>query len=201
MKKMKNIFTRYGSGAHEATIKKAGIILAVLIFAGAFVIAFPREKGEETDAPARQAWETREEKTEASLGEDFTLYRNDTYGFSLEYPKELSVEVFYDEKGETILFQKPNESVGFQIFITPFEEEEEVLTSSRILRDLKSAVIDDPKEVIIGGNTRALVFWSNDPSIGRTREVWFIKGGYLYEITTYARLDGWLARILSTLSF
>jgi hypothetical protein len=37
--------------------------------------------------------------------------------------------------------------------------------------------------------------------MGDTREVWFIKGGFLYEVTTYKQLDTWLAQILQTWQF
>ena len=36
---------------------------------------------------------------------------------------------------------------------------------------------------------------------GDTREVWFIHGGYLYEVTTYKELDIWLAGIMRTWKF
>ena len=33
------------------------------------------------------------------------------------------------------------------------------------------------------------------------REVWFIHGGYLYEVTTYKELDTWLGSIMQTWKF
>jgi len=142
-----------------------------------------------------------EEKNAPTLGVDYDIYENIDYGFSIEHPVELETEVVYEDNGQTILFQKPNEQIGFQIFITEFDGKEEVLTSSRILEDLESAVIDNPQEVTIGDDIRALIFWSSASGIGKTREVWFIHNGFLYEITTYARLDSWLAQILSTMKF
>jgi hypothetical protein len=37
--------------------------------------------------------------------------------------------------------------------------------------------------------------------MGDTREVWFIHGGFLYEVTTYKQLDSWLAPIMQTWQF
>ena len=44
-------------------------------------------------------------------------------------------------------------------------------------------------------------FFSEDVIGNKTREVWFIKDGFLYEISTRAELDTWLAQILSTWRF
>jgi hypothetical protein len=35
----------------------------------------------------------------------------------------------------------------------------------------------------------SIEFLSNAPRLNDTREVWFIHGGFLYEITTYKELD------------
>jgi hypothetical protein len=37
--------------------------------------------------------------------------------------------------------------------------------------------------------------------MGDAREVWFIKSGYLFEVTTYKPLDSWLSQILQTWKF
>jgi hypothetical protein len=42
------------------------------------------------------------------------------------------------------------------------------------------------------------MFFSQNPVMGETREVWFIKDGYLYEVTTYRELDSWLSQIMAT---
>lgn len=135
-----------------------------------------------------------------STDESTLHYTHPQYGFSLDFPKELEISR-YDEGGnsETIVFQKPNEQVGFQIFVTPYFEAE--ITTERLQKDVRSGAIEEPTEVIIGGGQRALVFWGNDPIVGRLREVWFIHDKYLYEVTAYAELDSWLAEILETWKF
>ncbi len=133
-------------------------------------------------------------------GANAKTFTHSKIGFSLEYPSELSVVEFDEGQGaRTILFQKPGKQFGFQIFAVPYEGD--TITPERIAKDIPSRVLKDPVEVILGGNTRASVFWSESPTIGETREVWFIRNGYLFEVTTYAELDTWLADILSTLEF
>jgi len=48
---------------------------------------------------------------------------------------------------------------------------------------------------------QAVRFHGQDAQIGDTYEVWFIKGGLLYEITTYKQREPWLNEILSTWRF
>ena len=70
-----------------------------------------------------------------------------------------------------------------------------------IAEDLPGIRIEEPQEAIIGDSVRALIFFISDVQIGRTREAWFIKNGYLYQITTFAKNDSLLAKVLSTLEF
>lgn len=127
-------------------------------------------------------------------------YTNDTLGFTLSYPKELSTKE-YDEGGGalTIVFEGSGEQNGFQMFVVPYTGD--TITETRIKQDLGGASIEEPVEIILPGNTKATMFWSTSPAIGRSREVWFIKNGYLFEVTTYAAKDTWLAGILNTLTF
>ena len=126
------------------------------------------------------------------------VYQSKDYGFSLEYPADLNTSEFYDNPdGDIIVFQ--NGSTGFQIFITSYDGG--LITRDTILKDLPSTTVEDPKEVIIGDGIRALIFWSDSPKIGKTREVWFTRDGYLYEVSTYARLDTWLANIMKSWKF
>jgi hypothetical protein len=37
--------------------------------------------------------------------------------------------------------------------------------------------------------------------LGDTREIWFIRGGFLYEVATYKDQEAWLSEIMSTWKF
>jgi len=37
--------------------------------------------------------------------------------------------------------------------------------------------------------------------LGDTAEIWFVSGGYLYEVTTLKPLAGWLSQIMGTWQF
>lgn len=136
----------------------------------------------------------------SSLSDDELRYTHPRYGFSVVFPKELAVARYpQGNASETVVFQKPGAQEGFQVFITPHVGNE--ITEERLSKDVKGGVIEAPTEVVIGGGQRALIFWSEDSAVGRLREVWFIHDGFLYEVTTYAELDDWLANILNTWRF
>lgn len=137
--------------------------------------------------------------TVESVDAQTATYQHPTYGFSLTYPSELIVQEFDEVGGETIVFQKPQEQKGFQLYITPYADT--TISESRIKNDIPSGIIREPTEVLLAGDIRGLLFWSEVPVIGESRELWFVHDGYLYQVTTYAPLDAWLADIMSTFRF
>lgn len=66
--------------------------------------------------------------------------------------------------------------------------------------DNPSGVRNDLHDVRIAGATGAS-FYSTDPNLGDTAEVWFVHGGWLYEVTTLKSLDTWLSEIMGTWQF
>ena len=169
----------------------AGAMLGGLVVYGVFV---PKQNGQES---GKEATERLREASVAGVGQ--AVYRNDKRSFSLGYPKELSVQEIDEGYGsETVLFTKPGQQTGFQLFITPYNDT--VITEERIRTDVQGPTTDF-LEVVIGENIRAARFKSTTPSIGEATEVWFIRSGYLYEFTTYAAEDEVLAKVLSTLRF
>jgi hypothetical protein len=123
----------------------------------------------------------------AKLPEGYAPYRSARYGFALGYPEVLSVRE-YDEGG----------GAGFQIFIVPYAEEQ--VSEARFLKDEPSGVREQAVFGLIDGAT-ASAFYGRDLRLGDTYEVWFVHGGYLYEVTTLKPLDGWLQGIMQTWTF
>lgn len=140
------------------------------------------------------------------IGELSKTYTHEDPIFSFRHPESFSVSAFGDEAGETVLVQAAPEmlkslnssALGFQIYITPFDEEGPI-TAERILKDIPDMVIDQPKEIEIAG-VRMFAFLSGDPS-SRTREVWFVRGPHLYQLTAYPEFDVGLSQIMSTFTF
>ncbi len=106
----------------------------------------------------------------------------------------------FDEGGgaTTITFQNNKEVRGFQIFIVPYGAPQ--VTEERFRKDVPSGIRKQPTDLIIDGAV-ASMFFSNNIAFGDTREVWFIKNNFLYEVTTLKSLDDWLLQILQTWKF
>ncbi len=137
-------------------------------------------------------------KTEVATTE-MRSYKNSTHHFSLLYPKNLSVRE-YDEGGGslTVTFTDTATGESFQIYVTPYSQKQ--ITKDQFLTDEPSGVYEKPTDVLVDG-TRATMFYSKNAIMGDVREVWFIRGGYLYEVTTYKELDEWLGHIMQTWKF
>ena len=130
---------------------------------------------------------------------DFRIYKNLLLRFSIIFPKNLRIKEYDDgTSASTITFDDPTSGHGFQIFVVPYQHDQ--ITPEQFKRDIPSGVMKEPVDVIIDG-VRGTVFYSQDPVIGETREVWFIHRGFLYEITTPKDLDRWVADIMKTWRF
>lgn len=130
---------------------------------------------------------------------DSRRYENKTFHFSLVYPQELLVEEDTEMWGAlTVTFQDPATNDGFEIYVTPYAQTR--VTQERFTQDEPSGTLVQPTDVIID-NVRATMFFGSNSYMGDTREVWFIKDGFLYEVATYKELDSWLSQIMQTWKF
>jgi hypothetical protein len=123
-------------------------------------------------------------------------YSNPQFHFALDYPSNLQLHR-YDEQGGgfTAAFQDPTTNEGFEVYVTPYGGAH--ITKQEFTLDEPSGVFNLPTNVMIDG-TQATMFYGSNAIMGDTREVWFIHGGLLYEVTTYKQLDTWLAQIMQT---
>jgi hypothetical protein len=126
-------------------------------------------------------------------------YRNEQYRFALFYPQELAVKTYDEGNGaSTVTISNSDESQSFQIFIVPYDKTQ--VDQARFKMDEPSGVLGQPTNVVVGG-AQAVMFFGNNAIMGDTREVWFVRGGYLFEVTTYKDLDAWLSQIMATWEF
>jgi len=126
-------------------------------------------------------------------------FENEQYGFALYVPPNLNL-VPYDEGSgaRTFSFEDTASGDGFQIFVVPYFED--TISQERFLQDAPSGVRNDVTEITVDGIS-ANAFISEHMLMGETREVWFIKDDYLYEVTSYKKLDTWLMEIMNTWRF
>lgn len=126
-------------------------------------------------------------------------YHNLHYHFSIFYPSALPlVEYLEDSGGYTISFQGKSGQAGFQIYIVPYAESQ--ISEKQFKLDEPSGVRTGEAATTVDGAT-AVKFHSVSFGMGDTYEVWFIKNGFLYEVTTYKSLESDLDQILKTWKF
>ena len=126
-------------------------------------------------------------------------YHNTTYHFSLFYPDHLSVNERLEGEGAiTITFQNIQGGQGFQIFIIPYSKSQ--VDEERFKKDIPSGTRTDLVDVEVDGAVGAS-FYSMDSFLGETKEIWFVKNNFLYEVTTLKSLDNWLSQIIQTWEF
>lgn len=130
------------------------------------------------------------------------IFTNQNPNFSFSYPAGFSVTRLNDPvAGENIVFQNAGRDVGFQIHFEPYDEDADTtITVDRLARDLPEMKVKDAREVWIGNGAaaRGLSWIAEDTG---TREVWFIFGGTLYQISAPLKSDAFLWESLSTWIF
>lgn len=126
-------------------------------------------------------------------------YRDTTYRFSLFYPKDLSVSKKDNGGGSTTLvLQDPEQGIGLQIFVVPYGFP--TITDEQFKKDDLSGVRTNTQEITIDG-VKAVSFFSQSALLGDTAEIWFIKDGYLFEITAPKTLAEWLSGVMASWEF
>jgi len=117
----------------------------------------------------------------------------------LYYPDDLTVSAKPGEDGSmVVLFLDQTTAQGFDIFIAPYDQPK--ITQATFLMDEPSGVMNDPQNITIDG-ALATEFLSTNSVMGASREIWFLHGGFLYEVTSPQSLDSWLLQIMETWQF
>lgn len=172
-------------------------VLAVLGVGAAFLFSKPLPQVVTTAQTT--ATTTEQGQSARTTPEGMSEYRSAAYRFSLFYPQELMVKEHSEGNGAaTITFQNVEKGEGFQIFITPYNEPQ--VSEERFKQDEPSGVRESLTNIVVDGATGA-AFYSANTLLGATREVWFVRGGFLYEVTTLKPLDTWLSTIIQTWKF
>lgn len=130
------------------------------------------------------------------------MYQNNQFGFEFQYPGNFNVGSFSERGGQTIVIQNADERAGFQIHITPLDEDID-MSPERIRTDIPALEIRDPQPVQLGADaSKGLAFLSDNEAFGgNSREVWFAFNGQLYQISTYASLDPLIKQVLNSWTF
>lgn len=173
--------------------KTIAAVAAVLVLAA--FIWWRHERSQSQPAPFQISAQDGSSSKSSSQNE----YVNDKYHFSFSDPSDLKVNEYDEGQGAvTLTFENDQTLNGFQIFIVPYQGDK--VTDQRFHMDVPSGVRRDLINIKVDG-AAAAAFVSEDVSLGETREVWIIHGGYLYELTTPRATEYLLEEILGTWKF
>lgn len=179
-----------------------GIIAIVLLVLGGYfglplVTKSSAPHANATERPAPEA-AALVKKTRAAP-EGMKEYRNEQYQFSILVPDSVVVVERNEGQGAiSVTLEDRAAEVGFQIFVVPFLEQQ--ISEERFRMDIPTGIRRETKDIAIDGAVGAS-FYSVHELLGETSEVWFVKNGYLYEVTTLKDLDQWLSGIMTTWEF
>jgi hypothetical protein len=178
--------------------------LGIIIGSGVLLFAAGKTTSAQAASPALafttdEATSTASEIAATPPPAGYLPYSNQHYRFSVYYPPILQVHS-YSESADafTVAFQNPTTNVGFEVYVTPYSGA--LITEQEFKLDEPSGVENQPTHVTIDG-VPATAFYGSNSIMGDTREIWFIHGGFLYEVTTYKELDSWLTPIMQTWQF
>lgn len=189
------------------------VTMAILLLVGVAIFLIQRSSGRNVLSSARDAIATisaslssKSELSGTSTSstlptEGLATYDHEEPFFAFAYPKELAVTELTEANGNEVVVLEGGERQGFQVRFFPFDEEGP-LTVERIRTDIPDIVIDDPQAgLITAAQLPAILFWSQDSVLGKTRELWFIHEGYFYQLTTFPEFDTTLAAIMERWTF
>lgn len=130
-------------------------------------------------------------------------YRNSEYRFTLDMPEGFTAgELPPDETGGSAIILQDAEGNGIQVYVTPNAGDATTLTADDIRSSIPDMLIEASEPVEIGNRYTGVAFLSDNEAFdGASREVWFYFRGNLYQISTYARLDGLLKAMFATWAF
>jgi hypothetical protein len=190
-----------------STYKAALIFAGIVLLAGLFLF-FQQHTASVSPSASPEAFTADDASTSAPASNlsvavqqppNTKEFQSNTYHFSMYYPDDLSVTEQPRADGSiVVLFKDPSSGQGFEIFIAPYDQPK--ITQATFLMDEPSGVMNDPQNTTID-DVPATEFFSANSAMGASREIWFLHGGFLYEVTAPQSLDSWLIQIMETWQF
>lgn len=172
-------------------------ILILIVAAGAFVWS-KRKKTEISSNSEKTIFQnpsltSRPQKT----SETSFSYTHPLFGFTFSLNEKFSTGTFTEGEGEMLLVKLEGEqNRQTQIYVTEFSEKGP-LTAQKISQDLPGMVMENPIDVMVDGEP-AVAFISKSDSGEKTREVWLVHSGHLYQISSLTTSEKMASDILTS---
>ena len=122
-------------------------------------------------------------------------------GLSFSHDSEHTVRVVSDQGIDTIVVQSESDtSKGLQISVLPYEDDPSTLTFQKIMSDIPDMKVERPQVGTLPFGSQALSFETGDGAL-RTREVWFARAGYVYQMSAPIGSSGLIESTIASMSF
>lgn len=132
--------------------------------------------------------------------DDYVVYTDPLRGFSLHVPKDFTVSTSSEGDRDLVLFRHPVLPAGFEIVSRPIAKNHPPLTPEDVIAAVPGLSPDSVVGSSLADDTPAVRFPYHD-----NRELWFIRKGYLYQISMYSAnqdwLDAWIRQLATDLTF
>jgi|GEM_PF-3632370 len=173
------------------------LIALVLVGTGVFAYRVYMINKSDTTNVANQS--NGSNQTNQSKSIEPLSYTHPDLGFTISYPGNYAISKnMADDQGETILLQ--NNGKGAQIYISDFSGSE--FNSAIVRRELAQEKLNNLKDIVMpAGNFNAVSFSGKDPALGEVWDVWFVKNGKLYQITSQSGQDQLLKSLVESFKF
>jgi len=127
------------------------------------------------------------------------------YEFSFKYPAGFQIMTLSETFGEVVIVQSIETELGVQIFSGPLDDVSTKITRRFLNETLPESVVRNVKEVSVDDGTakvEGLLFDTDNPNFENgSSELWFVRKGRLYQLTTYRALRPLLEGIFATWQF
>ncbi len=124
-----------------------------------------------------------------------TSYTHPVLGFTFSLSKNFSVGTFPEGEGEMVLVKSiGGKTSEAQIYITEFDEPGP-LTKQRILKDQPDLGLQNAADIAVDGEPG--VAFESETDGSKTREVWLVHSGHLYQISAKLEDQQLVSDILS----
>lgn len=120
--------------------------------------------------------------------------------FSFDYPSDFSAAEFLEGDEAVVLLRTRTGRTFFQMRVAEFDEPGPI-TAERIREDIPDLVIENAQSVFIGGGQIMALLFNSEGEGQKTREVWFVGGGLLFQVSAQPNGDAVLGPILESLTF
>jgi len=174
--------------------KKTFIVGGILVLLGAAVYFFASSERsfpelvrevvtDVTEEITKENTEGSEQAATAPESENDKFFTSSDKTFTLARWEGMRVNEVADSGGMLVVIESAKAEAA-QVFSIQFDEPESVFTEERLRRDIPDLKIEGLKKVRVDGAS-ALAFYSDNPAFGSdSYEVWFVKSGMLYQISS-----------------